>query len=119
MSKLAGLLLCLSAAIPLSTGASAGGAGGPGYGYINLGGVNLNYYCSTTFGSGFKSILIGNTAGDWRCHQPKTKTIPKSISVENACKLQYGRPGLKAKALDWNDPLSWRCFGPRKQGNPR
>lgn len=119
MSKLATLLLCLAAAIPLSIGASAGGAGGPGYRYTNLGGVNLNYYCSTTFGSGFKSILIGNTAGDWRCHRPKSKDIPKSISVENACKLQYGKPGLKAKALSWSDPLSWRCFAPRRPGNPR
>ena len=114
VSKLTSFLFCLSVAITLSTGASAGGNWGPGYGYVDLGGVNLTYYCSKTFGSGFKSVLIGTTAGDWRCQQGKSKETPKQISVENACKLQYGKPGLKAKALNWNDPLSWRCFAPRK-----
>jgi len=91
----------------MSTNASAGGQGSQSFGR-DLGGVNLNYYCQKTFGSGFKSVLIGNTAGDWRCEDSKGKRL--SISVEGACKLQYGKPGLKAKALSWNDPLSWRCF---------
>src|SRR5688572_22896877 len=52
--------------------------------YVNLGGVNLNYYCAKTFGNAFKSILIGKTAGDWRCQKYKSKEEPKSISVQHA-----------------------------------
>jgi hypothetical protein len=112
VSKLTSALFCLAVAIAMSTDALATGYGGHGYGGVDLGGVNLNYYCSTTFGSGFKSVLVGKTAGDWTCQQSQNDRRP--ISVEAACKLQYGKPGLKAKALNWNDPLSWRCFEPRK-----
>ena len=120
MSKLAALLLGLSATITLlSPVAPAGGQSGQGYGYVDLGGVNLTYYCSKIFGSGFKSVLTGKTAGDWRCKQDKSKEVPKQISVENAYRLQYGKPGVKAKALNWNDPLSWRCMEPRKSKLPR
>jgi hypothetical protein len=101
------LLLGIAVAIAMSTGALAGG----GY-QRDLGGVNLNYYCSKTFGSGFKSVLVGKTAGDWTCQQSQNDRRP--ISVQAACNLQYGRSGLKAKALNWNDPLSWRCFAPQK-----
>jgi hypothetical protein len=46
---------------------------------------------------------------------PETeKQGTKSISVTDACKLQYGRTDLRAKALNPNDALSWRCFAPRK-----
>ena len=108
IGKAPAFLLCVSLAA-LADGVSA--AGIPGY--SDIGGVNLTYYCATTFGSGFKSVLIGSTAGDWRCQRPKSKDL-KSISVEAACGLQYGRTGLKAKALDWNNAGSWRCFAPLK-----
>jgi hypothetical protein len=102
--------LCFAVSTTASMAASAGGYGG-GYHGRSLGGVNLNYYCQKTFGSEFKSVLIGNTAGDWTCE--RNKTDRRAISVEAACKLQYGKLGLKARALNWNDPLSWRCFQPR------
>jgi hypothetical protein len=110
MNKPIVFLFCLAVGIVVSTKASAGGYGG--YGDKNLGGVNLNYYCQKTFGSEFKSVLIGKTAGDWTCE--RNKTDRRSISVTNACKLQYGKQNLRSKALNWNDPLSWRCFEPRK-----
>ena len=88
------------------TGKIAYGFGG--YHSVDLGGVNLNYYCQKTFGAGFKSVLIGNTAGDWTCEQSAGNRRP--ISVKDACAMQYGKPGLEAKALNWSDPLSWRCF---------
>jgi hypothetical protein len=77
-----------------------------------LGGVNLNYYCSYTFGQNYKSVLIGPTAGDWRCDLTRRHygTPGKSISVQAACDLQYGQHGLIAYATNWNDPLSWRCY---------
>lgn len=80
---------------------------------VSLGGVNLNDYCARTFGAAFKSVLLGKTAGDWRCQKYKSKEEPKSISVADACKLQYGRAAVTARALDWNNPLSWRCFAPK------
>ena len=74
----------------------------------DLGGVNLNYYCSHTYGAEFKSLLIGKTAGDWVCQQSVQNR--RQISVTDACKLQYGRQDVRSRALNWNDPLSWRCF---------
>lgn len=109
MSNGSVFLLGTAVAITMSTSVLAGGYGGY---QRNLGGVNLNYYCSKTFGAGFKSVLVGKTAGDWTCQQSQNDRRP--ISVEAACRLQYGRSDLKAKALNWNDPLSWRCFAPPK-----
>ncbi len=110
MNKPTIFLCCLAVAIVVSIQASQ--AGYSDYGGKNLGGVNLNYYCQKTFGSGFKFVLVGKTAGNWTCQQSQNER--RSISVENACKLQYGKPNLKAKALNWNDPLSWRCFELRR-----
>lgn len=59
-------------------------------------------------------MLVGKTAGDWTCE--RNKTDRRAISVNAACKLQYGTQYVTAKALNWNDPLSWRCF---RSGNPR
>lgn len=104
------MLAAVVAAVP-----SASQAARPPYGSRDLGGVNLTYWCSTTFGHNYKSALLGPTAGDWRCvpivHHAGTPI--RSISVMDACRLQYGRQGLIAYALNWNDPLSWRCFQPR------
>jgi hypothetical protein len=91
-----------------------GAAEAAAYKGVDLGGVNLNYYCSTTFGAGYKSVLIGSTAGDWRCSRGGKSKDVKSISVDAACRLQYGNPLAKAKALNWSDALSWRCFAPRQ-----
>jgi hypothetical protein len=111
MNKSVGFLLSLLILFSLPPGTAAAA---PAYsGDTSLGGVNLNHYCSQTFGRGYKSVLIGTTAGDWRCEERKAKVL-KSISVQDACRLQYGRTDLLAKALNWNDALSWRCFAPGK-----
>ncbi|WP_036992191.1 hypothetical protein [Aquamicrobium defluvii] len=101
------LTMHLIAAATLVCAASSANAA-PERGLQNLGGVNLNHYCSQVYGSRFKSALIGRTAGDWICEQSNMNRRP--ISVEHACKLQYKTSRLKAKALNWNDPTSWRCF---------
>ena len=75
---------------------------------VNVGGVNLNSYCKATFGQAFKSRLIGSTAGDWTCEQSAGNRRP--ISVEAACKMQYQGESIFARAMNWNDPGSWRCF---------
>ena len=81
--------------------------------YRSVGGVNLNYYCQKTYGGAFKSVLVGDTAGDWTCQ--RNQNDRREISVENACKLQYNRNDLKARAINWNNPLSWVCMRPRSR----
>jgi hypothetical protein len=76
--------------------------------FRSIGGVNLNHYCKVTYGGAFKSKLIGRTAGDWTCEQSAGNRRP--ISVEKACLMQYRKPRLKAKAMNWSDPYSWRCM---------
>lgn len=85
--------------------------------YVSIGGVDLDRYCAAVHGHRYESVLLGDTAGDWKCqrvgsnhHHGEHSSGRHPISVERACKMQYGRDGLKAKALDWNDPLSWRCM---------
>ncbi len=75
---------------------------------VVLGGVNLTAWCAKQHGTGFKAKLIGKTAGDWTCERSAGDRRP--VSVESACKLLYGNKAYKAKALNWNDPLSWKCF---------
>ncbi len=79
---------------------------------VALGGVDLNYWCGSQYGSGFTAKLIGSTAGDWTCEAHAGNRRP--ISVDRACKQQYGNKAYKAQATDWNNPHSWQCFE-RKQ----
>jgi len=76
---------------------------------VVLGGVNLTPWCAKQFGRGFKAKLIGKTAGDWVCERSAGDRRP--ILVSKACKLQYGNKAYKAKALNWQDPYSWKCLG--------
>lgn len=72
-------------------------------------GVNLTPWCKSNYGSQFKAKLIGKTAGDWVCEQSAGNRRP--ISVSSACKLQHGKKRFKkAKAINWNNPYSWKCF---------
>jgi len=89
-------------------------------GWVALGGVNLDAYCSAVFGHNYKSALLGHTAGDWRC-VPIVRhygTPQRQISVQDACRMQYGRGDLLADA-NWSQPLSWQCYGPRNPGGSR
>jgi hypothetical protein len=76
---------------------------------VVLGGVNLTPWCAKQYGSGFKAKLIGKTAGDWVCELGRRAHRP--ISVKSACQLNYGNKAYKAKALNWQDPYSWKCLG--------
>jgi hypothetical protein len=88
-------------------GATPNAPATPNQGVV-LGGVNLTAWCAKQFGNGFKAKLVGKTAGDWTCERSAGDRRP--ILVKSACKLQYGNKAYKAKALNWNDPLSWKCF---------
>jgi len=76
---------------------------------VILGGVNLTPWCKKQYGNGFKAKLIGNTAGGWTCERSAGDRRP--ILVDKACILQYGAKAVKAKALNRNDPYSWKCLG--------
>jgi hypothetical protein len=71
-------------------------------------GVNLTAWCQKVYGSKFKAKLIGKNAGSWTCEQSAGNRRP--VLVSEACKLQYGKRAYEAKALDWNDPGSWKCL---------
>ena len=73
-----------------------------------LGGVNLTPWCKSKFGSRFKAKLVGKTAGDWVCEGSNGKR--NGIAVTAACKQQYGKKSIEAKAMKWNDPYSWKCL---------
>ena len=75
---------------------------------VTLGGVNLTAWCQKTHGSAFKAKLIEKHAGGWTCEQSLGNRRP--ISVRSACQLQYGRKAYKARAVNWNNPYSWKCF---------
>jgi hypothetical protein len=108
MMKLGALLGSLALAFNLAATTQGDAAAPLNQREINLGGVNLNNYCQKTFGPRFRSVLIGRTAGDWTCQ--RSANDRRQISVQAACAMQYNKPGIKARALNWKDPLSWRCF---------
>lgn len=95
------------AALLIVTGQSAQAAT---YKDVTLGGVNFTPWCQKTYGKAFKAKLIEKNAGGWTCEQSAGNRRP--ILVSEACKLQYGMNASKAKALDWNDPYSWKCILP-------
>ncbi len=71
-----------------------------------LGGVNLNHYCKTIHGSNSGVMRVGAA---WRCKLRRLRN-GVAISVEHACRLQYGRNDLKARVRDSDN--SWICFVP-------
>ena len=73
-----------------------------------LGGVNLTQYCVKEFGYG-KAVNVDNTSRGWRCklgYGPGFR-----ISVQTACRQQYGRNDLLAEVRSSDD--SWVCVNPR------
>lgn len=73
-----------------------------------LGGVQLTPWCQKTYGVKFQAKIIANNAGGWTCEESPGNR--RGILVSEACKLQYGNKAYKAKALNQNDPHSWKCL---------
>lgn len=71
-----------------------------------LGGVNLDHYCKTIHGSNSGVMRVGDA---WRCKKRNLRN-GVAISVEHACRLQYGRGDLKARVR--NSDNAWICFVP-------
>ena len=71
-----------------------------------LGGVNLDHYCKTIHGGNSGVMRVGDA---WRCKKRQLRN-GVAISVEHACRLQYGRNDLKARVRSSDN--SWICFVP-------
>ena len=70
-----------------------------------LGGVNLMYYCATTYGNASKAV---NAAGVWRCRIDRQRGI--LISADDACRVQYKNAKVLAET---RADGSWVCINPR------
>ena len=71
-----------------------------------LGGVNLDHYCKTIHGGNSGVMRVGDA---WRCKKRHSRN-GMAISVEHACRLQYGRNDLKARVRSSDN--AWICFVP-------
>jgi hypothetical protein len=91
-----GALIAASVVLPASSAKAAN---------IDVGGLNLDAYCRTFYGS--NSRLISYNAGGWRC--PSRYGLA-SVNTNAVCQWQYRNSGLWAQALNWSNPYSWRCF---------
>jgi hypothetical protein len=99
--------IALTAAL-LAVGASSADA-------QSLGGVNLNAYCASTYGSDFKAVANGPGAGNWSCQRNANDRRP--ISVQSACEQQYhARP---IRAASGASAASWQCVTSRPVPAPK
>lgn len=78
-------------------------------------GLNLNQYCSQTFGSRFVANLNGSTVYDWGCMIPGTQER-RNMELAEACQQQYGTKEVSYK--NHNDPYSWYCSVVKKKWVP-
>lgn len=74
-----------------------------------LGGVDLMRYCRELYGGSASVRTVANTAFGWRC---VVGPQLRSLSVEDACRRQYGNPGAVARYRNFNDPNTWECVNP-------
>lgn len=72
-----------------------------------LGGINLNQYCQNLYGRGARAVNPQNNAWGWRCRVGQDDV---SISMDNACRIQYNNQRAYSRATNPSDPYSWKCF---------
>lgn len=85
---------------------------------VEIGGINMDRYCKTTYGDNDlvgASLLIGNTAWDWRCHT--ATAVGVDINTDEACRQQYHLLAY-ARAKNPDDPFSWVCLENWKEDDP-
>ena len=71
--------------------------------------VLFSRWCQKSYRDSRYAKLIGKTAGDWVCIMKNGSHRP--ISVKGVCTDYWGIPNvLRARADDWNDPKSWKCY---------
>ena len=74
-----------------------------------LGGIDIARHCREIYGAGASPRLVENTASGWSC---AVGSRLESISIEDACRRQYGNPSAGARSRDFNDANSWECVAP-------
>ncbi len=75
------------------------------------GALDLDHYCSETYGNEFSSILMDpKGALDWRCTPAlqRNNIESRGLNMQKACQTQYGY-GATARVGDMNDGYSWCC----------
>lgn len=77
----------------------------PGAGAV-LGGVDLLRHCRELYGGAASVRLMDRTVNGWRCVNGSALL---SISVEDACRRQYGEPRAIARYRNFNDANTWEC----------
>lgn len=85
-----------------------------------VGGLNLDGYC-TSIGYAGVTLVKGGVEGpnfaydNWQCVTANGATHP--LSMEQACKAQWGVDPILAIASDPNNAYSWNCYSPGKAGS--
>ncbi|OBQ08112.1 MAG: hypothetical protein AN482_13390 [Anabaena sp. LE011-02] len=81
-----------------------------------LGGLNLDGFCRSVYGSNARSYLIRNLgASGWRClvNNRLYEFTGPGKDMHAACKWQYRRQDAMAQLYNnnWSDAYAWRCYG--------
>ena len=72
--------------------------------------ADFNKWCASGGADG--ASLIAPNAYSWACYKGRSFTYQPAINMATYCQSRY--PGLKYVdiLIDYNDPYSWRCYGP-------
>ncbi len=117
------LLVVGATAVPAATGIEDGSPFGvkEASAATQLGGLNLKAFCQYKWG-GNVALRPPSDAGTWVCEtvsyvyvlcpmivcmEPRDQD--HGIDTNEACRWQYGS-GAYARASNWSDPYSWRCY---------
>ena len=99
------LVTCVSIALAVSAGIASADTPQP------LGGLDLMGYCQA---HGWDTVIFprGQLAphaavDNWRC-ATGDESLP--ISMEQACKWQYGLEAVQARFTNLNDAFTWVCY---------
>jgi hypothetical protein len=107
MNQLTRRLSLTAAAGLLAATATAVGAA-PALAATDLGGINVQAYCSTNYPGSSAQLVAPYDASSWRCFVPSPNGIWVAVNMNLACIQQYGS-GAYAAAGSGN-PYSWRCW---------
>ena len=87
-----------------------------------LGGLRLKEFCQHKLDLNSRAVLQATPiwtradASDWWCEDGNTlirmkeDSIAGDISMDAACRWEYGRDNVFAQPDSWSDPYSWKCY---------
>jgi len=95
-----------TAAAAIALTATAFAAATPASATTNLGGLNLNAYCSAKYGTWPQNFE--SNPYYWVCVNPSATNNNRPINMNSACLWQYGSGAWAA--LAFYSPYGWRCY---------